>query len=142
LAAEGASVTPLAQWVSAGEKERYMPNHDRDSLLKLCRTFPGVTEDVKWGNDLVFSVGGKMFAVFELPDFESVGLKVEPALFPILTQRTGVIPAPYLAHHSWIRITSLAALPPSELEMLLREAYGLVARKLPKKTRVTLGIEV
>ena len=24
---------------------------------------PGVTQDVKWGNDLAYSVGGKMFAV-------------------------------------------------------------------------------
>ena len=119
-----------------------MSKGDADSLLELCRKLPGVTEDVKWGNDLVFSVAGKMFAVFELPDLESVGLKVEPALFPILTRRDGVIPAPYLAHHSWIKVLSPAALPPSELEELLRESYGLVARKLPKKTRESLGIEV
>lgn len=119
-----------------------MPKGKADSFLELCRKLPGVTEDVKWDNDLVFSVGGKMFAVFDLPDLESVGLKVEPALFPILIQRTGVIPAPYLAHHSWIKVMSPATLPPSELEMLLRESYALVARKLPKKTRVGLGIEM
>jgi predicted DNA-binding protein (MmcQ/YjbR family) len=119
-----------------------MPKGGADSLLDLCRKLPGVTEDVKWGNDLVFSVGGKMFAVFDLPGLGSMGFKVEPALFPILTRREGVIPAPYLAHHSWIKVTSPAALPPSELEELLRESYALVARKLPKKTRASLGIEV
>jgi predicted DNA-binding protein (MmcQ/YjbR family) len=119
-----------------------MPKGKADSLPELCRKLPGVTEDVKWGNDLVFSVGGKMFAVFELPDFGSVGFKVEPALFSILTQRTGIIPAPYLAQHSWIKVTPPSALPASELEMLLRESYGLVAGKLPKKTRASLGIEV
>jgi predicted DNA-binding protein (MmcQ/YjbR family) len=118
-----------------------MPKGDANSLLELCRKLPGVTEDVKWGNDLVFSVGGKMFAVFDLPDLEAVGLKVEPALFPVLTQRDGVVPAPYLAHHFWIKVTSPAALPSSELETLLRESYALVARKLPKKTRASLGIE-
>jgi predicted DNA-binding protein (MmcQ/YjbR family) len=30
--------------------------------MELCRSLPGVTEDVKWENDLIFSVGGKMFA--------------------------------------------------------------------------------
>jgi predicted DNA-binding protein (MmcQ/YjbR family) len=119
-----------------------MPNGDTDSLLELCRKLPGVTEDVKWGNDLVFSVGGKMFAVFELPDLESLSFKVEPALFPVLIQRAGIVPAPYLAHHSWIKVKPLAVLPPSELEMLLRESHGLVARKLPKKARVSLGIEI
>lgn len=118
-----------------------MPNKDRETLLELCRKLPGVTEDVKWGNDLVFSVGGKMFAVFELPDLESMSFKVDPVLFPVLTQRDGVVPAPYLAHHSWIKVKPPAALPPAELETLLRESYGLVARKLPKKTRAGLGIE-
>lgn len=110
--------------------------------MEICRTLPGVTEDVKWGNDLVFSVGGKMFAVFELPDLDSFSFKVEPVLFPVLTQRKGVVPAPYLAHHSWVKVMDTTALPPAELETLLRESHGLVARKLPKKTRVSLGIEV
>lgn len=117
-------------------------SNGENSLLKLCRTLPGVTEDVKWGHDLVFSVGGKMFAVFELPDLESLSFKVEPALFPVLTRREGVVPAPYLAHHSWIKVKPPTALPPAELEMLLRESHGLVARKLPKKIRAGLGIEV
>jgi len=115
---------------------------EADPLLELCRKLPGVTEDIKWGNDLVFSVGGKMFAVFELPDLESVGLKVEPAVFPVLIQHSGVIPAPYMAHHSWIKVRPPAVLPRAELERLLRESYELVARKLPKKTRLSLGIDV
>jgi predicted DNA-binding protein (MmcQ/YjbR family) len=99
-----------------------------------------VTEDVKWGNDLVFSVGGKMFAVFDLPDLDSVGFKVEPTLFPVLTQRAGVVPAPYMAHHSWVKVTPPAALPQPELEELLRESHELVARKLSKKARLALGL--
>jgi predicted DNA-binding protein (MmcQ/YjbR family) len=119
-----------------------MPKREAESLVELCRKLPGVTEDVKWGHDLVFSVGGKMFAVFELPDFESLGLKVEPGLFSALTQHPGVIPAPYMAHHSWIKVRPPAVLPLPELETLLRDSYGLVARKLSKKMRTSLGIEV
>jgi predicted DNA-binding protein (MmcQ/YjbR family) len=116
------------------------PKKDQDPLLDLCRGLPGVTEDVKWDNDLVFSVGGKMFAVFDLPDGESIGFKVEPTLFPVLTQRPGIIPAPYLAQHSWIKLSSRDALPRTELEELLRESHALVARKLSKKARAQLGI--
>lgn len=112
-----------------------------DPLLEFCRGLPGVTEDVKWEKDLVFSVGGKMFAVFELPDCATTGFKVEPTLFPVLTARPGIIPAPYLAQHSWIKLNSREAMPREELEELLRESHELVARKLSKKLRTQLGIE-
>ena len=35
-----------------------------ESLRKYCATLPGATRDIKWGADEVYSVGGKMFAVF------------------------------------------------------------------------------
>jgi predicted DNA-binding protein (MmcQ/YjbR family) len=34
-----------------------------DEVESLCKQLPGVTEDIKWGSDLCFSVGGKMFLV-------------------------------------------------------------------------------
>ena len=43
-----------------------------DPLVAYCRTLPAATEDVKWDNDLVFSVGGKMFMVMSLPDCDRV----------------------------------------------------------------------
>jgi predicted DNA-binding protein (MmcQ/YjbR family) len=111
-----------------------------EPLLDLCRSLPGVTEDVKWDNDLVFSVGGKMFAVFALPDLEKMSFKVEPTLFPVLTARPGIIPAPYMAKHSWISLVDRDALPRQELEELVRESHALVAQKLTKKARASLGI--
>lgn len=113
---------------------------DTDRLLDFCRKLPGTTEDVKWGNDLVFSVGGKMYAVFELPDHDSIGFKVDPTVFPVLTQQPGVIPAPYLAHHSWVKVTP-SAMPRAALEDLIRESHAIVAQKLSKKIRVSLGIQ-
>ena len=34
-----------------------------DAIRQLCRALPHVTEDIKWDDDLVFSIGGKMFIV-------------------------------------------------------------------------------
>ena len=34
-----------------------------ESIRRWCLALPGVTEDIKWDDDLVFSVGGKMFCV-------------------------------------------------------------------------------
>ena len=36
---------------------------DIDPLRTFCMKLPAVTEDIKWGHDLVSSVGSKMFCV-------------------------------------------------------------------------------
>jgi len=112
---------------------------DPKPLLALCRSLPGVTEDVKWGADLVFSVGEKMFAVFPMGADEDQGFsfKVEAPVFHALTRRKGIVPAPYLARASWIK-AGPKALPKKELEALLRESWRLVAERLPKKQREAL----
>ena len=33
-----------------------------DTLRELCMKLPAVTEDIKWGHDLCFSVAGRCFA--------------------------------------------------------------------------------
>lgn len=112
----------------------------RDPLYDFCRQLPGVTEDVKWENDLVFSVGGKMFAAFQLPEGEPIGLKVDAAVFPVMIQQPGISPAPYLAKHNWVKIATRETLPAETLKDLLRDAHALVAAKLPKKVQALLGL--
>ena len=34
-----------------------------DTIQKICKSFPEVTEDIKWENHLCFNVGGKMFLI-------------------------------------------------------------------------------
>ena len=105
-----------------------------DQLRKLCLSFPGVTEQIQWGDDLLFKVGGKMFAVTRLePAKVWLSLKANPENFAELTERPGVIPAPYLARAKWIALESADALPDTELAELLRESYELVRAKLPRK---------
>ena len=112
---------------------------DTDPLVAFCRSLPGATEDIKWDNDLVFSVGGKMFAAFDLPELQSIGCKVEPAAFEVLTRQPGIVPAPYLARASGVNIER-GALPREAFEDLLRDSLALVAAKLSKKARAALGI--
>ena len=45
---------------------RPRPAPDFEPQRALAATLPGATEDIKWGADLVYSVGGKMFCVFLL----------------------------------------------------------------------------
>jgi predicted DNA-binding protein (MmcQ/YjbR family) len=121
---------------------RPRPSHaSRGGGLKAhCRSLPGTTEDVKWGDDLVFSVGGKMYAAFDLDDEDEFGFKCDDIDFERLTKRDGIIPAPYAARFGWVKVKRRGALPESEARRLLAKAHGLVASRLPKKTRAALGL--
>jgi predicted DNA-binding protein (MmcQ/YjbR family) len=111
-----------------------------DQLRKLCLSLPGVTEQIQWGDDLLFKVGGKMFAVTRLePAKVWLSLKANPEHFAELTERPGIIPAPYLARAKWIALESPDAVPNAELSQLLRESYELVLAKLPRKMRESVA---
>ena len=66
---------------------------DVEWIRRVCIGLPHATEQVLWGADLVFKIGGKMFA---------------------------------------------DALPRAEIRELLRESYGLVLARLPKKRQAKL----
>jgi predicted DNA-binding protein (MmcQ/YjbR family) len=111
-----------------------------DSLRELCLSFPGATEQIQWGCDLLFKVGGKMFAITPLePAPVCLSFKASPEKFAELTERPGIIPAPYLARAQWVALETRDALPQSELSSLLRESYEMIAAKLPKKIRESLS---
>ncbi|MGH7492803.1 MAG: MmcQ/YjbR family DNA-binding protein [bacterium] len=112
----------------------------KDALIELCRSLPHVTEDIKWDNDLVFSIGGKMFACFDLNSDKKVSFKTSPAMFSLLTAKENIVPAPYLARHDWVLIQNLKALSPGMFKELLHESYQLVAAKLPQRVRKEMGV--
>jgi len=111
------------------------------TLRRAVERWPGVTSDVKWDDDLVFSVAGKMFCVLCLrgPLAERLSFKVEDERFLELTERPGFIPAPYLARAHWVLVAEPKRLPSAELAALLRRSYELVRAKLPKKTQRELA---
>ena len=113
---------------------------DFEAAKALCRSFAGSTEDVKWGANAVFSVGGKMFAATgcEAPA-TAISIKVEDQRFLELTDRPGIVPAPYLARAKWVRIEGADALDDAEAAALIRRSYELVFVKLTKKLQRELG---
>jgi|SRR5579863_8008575 len=110
-----------------------------EELRKVCLSFPGVTEQIQW-NSLLFKVGGKMFAITPLePASVWLSLKTTPELFAELTERLGIIPAPYLARAKWIALESPDAASHKEVSEMLRMSYDLVTEKLPRKMKETLA---
>jgi predicted DNA-binding protein (MmcQ/YjbR family) len=106
----------------------------RDIASKL----PYVTEDIKWGNDLCFCIAEKMFCVTGLESPVKVALKVTDEEFEELIERTGFIPAPYMARNKWVLIDSSSKISKKELSHLIQQSYALVKSKLPKKLQEKL----
>src|SRR5271154_2362871 len=112
---------------------------DIDWIRKFCLSLPGATEQIQWEDDLLFKVGGKMFAVVPLePARLYVSFKASAGDFAELVERPGIIPAPYLARAQWVALESESALRRNELENLLRQAHSLILAKLPKKLQAKL----
>jgi predicted DNA-binding protein (MmcQ/YjbR family) len=111
-----------------------------DWVRNYCVSLPHVTESVQWGNDLVFKIGGKMFAVAVLePAKVWLSFKCSPEEFADLVERPGIIPAPYSARYHWVALETEDALTVSEVKTRLRRSYDLVVEKLTKKARDALG---
>src|SRR4051812_34208979 len=109
-------------------------------VRKYCMSLPHATEQVQWGADLVFKIGGKMFAVVALEVSPvCMSFKCTPEEFAQLTERPGIIPAPYLARAQWVALENEDALTVAEIKRLVRESYDLVLAKLPKKTQAALS---
>ena len=110
---------------------------DPEQIRSYCLSLPHVTERVQWGNDLLFCIGDKMFAVSGL-DAKSeakLSFKCTPEKFAELVEQDGIIPAPYVARYHWVALIDLNAIPTRELKDLLKTAYQLIHDKLPKKVR-------
>src|SRR5687767_16037819 len=112
-----------------------------EDIQNLCKALPGVTEDIKWGNDLVFSVGGKMFCVAGLEQSPTTAsFKVTDEEFEEMSIRPGFKPAPYVAKYKWVWMDDINKLKKAEWKHYLKQSYELVKEKLPAKLKKQLGI--
>jgi predicted DNA-binding protein (MmcQ/YjbR family) len=127
----------MRQWARPATQQRgprydfSMP--DVDWIRELCLSFPEVTEDMPWGDDLCFKIRGKIFVGVVLSDgrFPRVTLKSSPETFHDLLETEGISPAPYVGRYKWIQIARSNLLPASDLDSLIRQSYEMVAAKAP-----------
>lgn len=113
---------------------------DIEWVRAICMSLPHATEQVQWGDNLVFKVGGRIFAVAPLePAERCLSFKCSDEDFAELIERPGIIPAPYLARAHWVALEREHPLGQAELEALLRKAYRLVFAKIPKALQDKFG---
>jgi len=112
---------------------------DIDSIRNYCLSLPHATEDIQWGNDLLFRISGKIFAGMSLDPPHSLSFKCTPEKFDELIEFEGVIPAPYTARNKWVMLEHLDALNDSEIKGLIKNSYEMIFSKLTKKVQAQLG---
>jgi predicted DNA-binding protein (MmcQ/YjbR family) len=114
-----------------------------DTLRKYCATLPGATRDVKWEVDEVYSVGGRMFAVFLIDRgrAKTAAFKCDAERFLELTDQQGIVPAPYLARAHWVQVRDAKALPHAAARQLVSRSHALVMAKLTRKRQSAISGE-
>jgi predicted DNA-binding protein (MmcQ/YjbR family) len=110
-----------------------------DSIRNYCLSLPHATEDIQWGNDLLFRISGKIFTGLSLEPPHSLMFKCTPEKFDELIELEGIIPAPYMARNKWVMLERLDALSDSEIKRLIKISYEMIFAKLTKKAQVELG---
>lgn len=104
-----------------------------DNIRSICKKLPAVTEGIKWGNDLCFMIGEKMFCVAVLEGPLKVSFKVTDAEFDEISNLPGIIPAPYVARHKWVLVENIKVFDKTKWEYYINQSYQLVKSKLTKK---------
>ena len=113
---------------------------DIEALQKLCNSFPGVSEDIKWAHDLCFSIAGKPFLVIGLDQVPaSASFKVPDEQFESVISKNGFKPAPYVAKYKWVLIEDINLINKKEWIGYIQQSYDLVKSKLPKKVQAELN---
>jgi predicted DNA-binding protein (MmcQ/YjbR family) len=114
---------------------------DIDWVREYCFALPHTTEKVQWGDDLVFKIGEKMYAVVALePGDHWLAFKCSREEFSALVECPGIVPAPYLARAQWVALGAYDALPADEIKRLLSQAYSLISTKVSKRLQARLTI--
>lgn len=111
-------------------------------IRKYCLSLPGTVEDIKWGADLCFTIGTKMYCVTGMEGPLKASFKCSEEDYNSLIERDGVIPAPYMAKNKWVMVEKPSALNKSEWEDYISKAYVLIGSKLSKKRQQELKFKL
>ncbi len=111
-----------------------------EAFRSYCIGKKGVTEEFPFDeNTLVFKVMGKMFALTDLENFESVNLKCDPEKAVQLREEfPAVIPGYHMSKKHWNTILIDGSIPDKLLKTWIDDSYNLVAVSISKKLQLDL----
>ncbi len=108
-----------------------------DSFFDYCISKKAVIEAFPFDQKtLVFKVGGKMFALADIVEFESVNLKCEPQKAIELREcYIAVQPGYHMSKKHWNTVQLQSDVDDKLLMELIDHSYDLVVASLSKKVR-------
>ncbi|WP_234568312.1 MmcQ/YjbR family DNA-binding protein [Rhodohalobacter sp. 614A] len=112
-----------------------------EEFRDFCLSFNGVTEEFPFDNNtLVFKVMGKMFALCDVDEFESINLKCEPVhAIQLREEHPGtVLPGYHMNKKHWNTVMMDNHLSNKLIEEWVTDSYNLVVANLPKKDQQKL----
>ncbi len=116
---------------------------DFDAARTYFLSRPEAVEDFPFGPDVyVYKILGKMFATLGTEDgLARMNLKCDPEEALALRDiYEAVLPGYHMNKAHWNTVLLDGSIPRGEIERMIDRSYGLVVRKLRKKTRE--GLEV
>ncbi len=113
---------------------------DIETFRLYCLAKPGVSEDLPFDNrTLVFKVGGKMFALCDVEEFDGVNLKCDPErAVELREQYDAVTPGYHMNKTHWNTVKVDGDVNGRMLQELIDHSYELIVSSLPKREREKL----
>lgn len=113
-----------------------------EAFREYCLAKPGTTEELPFDDDtLVFKVCGKMYALCSISEYEKgIALKCDPERAVELREQYGQVkPGYHMNKQHWNTVLPEAGLPEELLLNLINHSYSLVATKLTKAQKQSIG---
>lgn len=118
---------------------------DIQQYFEYCLARKAVTEHFPFDEDtLVFKVGGKMFALASLSEWEkgspAINLKCDPdRALELRAQYEGIQPGYHMSKVHWNTVSVNADVPDLFVRSLIDHSYELVLKSLPKKAQAEIA---
>ena len=111
-----------------------------EELRNYCISKPGTTEGFPFGeNVLVLKVMNKMFALFDIEEFEYVNLKCDPEIaVELREQHSCVRPGYHMSKKHWNSVYADGTVSDQQIYEWVDHSYDLVVSGLPKKDKAKL----
>ncbi len=110
---------------------------DIEKIWKYCSQKNGVSESFPFNETtLVFKVGDKIFALFDVDSFKSINLKCDPEKSIELRERySAIVPGYHMNKKHWNTVSVNGDISDVLMNELIDHSYYLVYKSLPKKVR-------
>lgn len=108
-----------------------------ESFREYCLSLPCTEEGFPFdSNTLVFKVAGKMFALTDIDQFESINLKCDPEHAVELREKyEAVIPGYHMNKKHWNTIQIDGSVSDKLILRWTKDSYDLVVKGLPKSVQ-------